>query len=117
MSAVGLIQRFGVPVTVQRRASGEYPEGRYQEGALEEIEVTMSIQPLSGRERLNLPEAQRTKRIYVGYCAEELRTVDEIARTPADRVLFDGTEFEVTRVEVWPGNLNHWKVELIEVNQ
>lgn len=120
MSASDLINRFGFVVTVTRFAASTFVNGRPQSGAASTFSATMSIQPLSGRELLNLPESQRTRQYAKAYTDVELRTVNETTKTNADRVS-DGTRtFEVQAVEAWQSNGNtiapHWKVLLAEVN-
>ncbi|HEX5034653.1 MAG TPA: hypothetical protein VFW62_09250 [bacterium] len=117
MSGAALIGHFGQARTVRRRAPGDYVAGTYQPGAESSFSAVLSVQPLSDKERLNLPEGQRNKRILKGYSDTALQVADEATKTMGDRVQFDGTDFEVTRVETWPGDLSHWKVELAEVNR
>lgn len=120
MSASDLVNRFGFDVTVTRYAASTYVNGRIQAGAASTFTAKMSIQPLNGRELLNLPEAQRAKQMAKAYTDVELRTVNEVAKTKADRIS-DGTRvFEVQAVEAWQSSGNsiapHWKVLLAEVN-
>lgn len=112
-----MIAQFGQSLTVRRRAPGQYVNGTYQPGAESNFEAVLSVQPLTDKERLNLPEAQRNRRILKGYSDTALQVADEATRAEGDRIEFDGTEFEVIRVETWPGDLSHWKVELAEVNR
>ena len=119
MSAANLIKSFGDSVTVRRYEPGAYVEAKWVDGAFAEFETIMSIQPLNGKDLLNLPEAQRAKNLMKGYASVELKTVDEAAGRRADQVLYQGQWFAVQRVETWRdgnNNLDHWKVTLAEVN-
>ncbi|HCU25441.1 MAG TPA: hypothetical protein DF383_10530 [Deltaproteobacteria bacterium] len=117
MSGADLIAKFGQTLTVRRKATGEYVNGEYQPGAESTFQAVLSVQPLSDKERINLPEGQRNKRILKGYSDTALQVADEATGAMGDRIEFDGTDFEVTRVASWPGDLTHWKVELAEVNR
>lgn len=119
MSAADLIASFALPVTIKRFSPGSYVEGKWVDGGEEQFEDRMSIQPLVGKDLLNLPEAQRTKRLMKGYIATELRTSSETGQYRADQVLYDGVWFEVQTVELWKDgieSLDHWKVILAEAN-
>ncbi len=120
MSSADLIASFALPVTVRRfTIAGTWVEGVWVPGAFEDFEDRMSVQPLVGKDLLNLPEAQRTKRLMKGYIATELRTVSEADKIDADQVFYDGVWFEVQTVELWKDgkeSLDHWKVTLAEAN-
>lgn len=119
MSAAELIESFAEDVLVRRFAPGSYVQGKWVEGPFQDFPARMSIQPLIGKDLLNLPEAQRGKRIMMGYAALELKTVHELSGQSADQVFYDGVWFQVQRVELWKdgsGELDHWKLLLAEVN-
>jgi hypothetical protein len=119
MSAADLIASFALPVTIKRFNPGDYVNGKWVDGGSEEFEDRMSVQPMVGKDLLNLPEAQRSKRLMVGYIATQLRTVSEADKYKADQVFYDGVWFEVQTVELWKDgieSLDHWKVILAETN-
>lgn len=121
MSASDLISRFGKSVTVTRYAAGSYVNGTYVAGATSTFSVDVSVQPIQGRELLNLPEAQRTRRWMKGYCGTELLTADQSDSEKADVVTVDGIDFEVQESQIWEGgggntDLDHWKIKIAEVN-
>lgn len=112
-----LIAEYGKLQTVTRYAAGAYVNGLYVPGATSTLEVMMSIQPLKGRELLNLPEAQRTRRHMKCYAAAELLTADQSDGKKADRVTYRGRVFEVQDAEPWlDTDFDHWKCILAEVN-
>jgi len=111
-----LIQSFGQTVTVNRRAAGAWVAGDWVPGTPSTFDITMSVQPLTDKELLDLPEAQRTRRTIKGYTDTFLNTTSKEDATEADLVEYDGRDFEVQRVEQWQGDFNFWKVFLQEVN-
>lgn len=121
MSAKDLIESFGDTVSVYPQAQGDFEdsEGEWvKPDPLPPFETIMSIQPMSGRDLMNLPEGQRTKNFMVGYASVELKTVGP--KRNADRVLYRGRMYEVQRVEEWrdgEGDLDHWRVTLAEANE
>lgn len=120
MSALHLIAAFGVTVTVTRTAPGAYANGEYVPGATSTFTTTMSVQPINGRELLNLPEAQRTRQWVKGYSPVELITANQTSSIKADLVSYNGRSYEVQKVEYWQSTSSdiapHWKVEMAEVN-
>ena len=58
---MSLIEEFGKIYQVTRRGGGVWKQGRYQDGKCEIIRILASVQPLTPREVLLLPEARRTK--------------------------------------------------------
>lgn len=104
MSLNGVISSFNTGIyTVAREGSGTYVDGILQVGAADTpFSIVASIQPASGRDLKNLPEAQHGEETRVVFTTTELRT-----RTPAgapDTVMIDGEPWTVVRVERW----QHW---------
>ena len=121
MSAVNLINKYGDTVTVTRYADGgEWIDGLFVAGPSSEIETIMSIQPLNGRELMNLPEAQRTRQMMKGYASIELFTSGQSAGKKADLITYQSKTYEVQSVEAWRSAAStiapYWKVLLAEVN-
>ena len=109
----GLTQCSG---QVQNQMGG-YVDGIYQPGAVSEFQIRISMQPLNGKELLQLPETQRTKRLMKGYTASYLHTAETSPSQKADRLLYNDTIFEVQAVERWlVTDLNHYKVIVAELN-
>lgn len=111
-----LIQSFGQLLQVTRFSGGSYVNGSYVAGTSTTFLVIMAIMPLTEKELLALPEGERTRRQMKGYLVEELKTVDTSDSKKADRVTYDGVDFEVQGVEKWDGDLPHYKVRLAEAN-
>lgn len=120
MTVALMIARIGITCSVTRYAPGSYVNRVYVPGATTTFSVLMSVQPLNGRELLNLPEAQRTRQWIKAYCATELRTAEQSTGIKADRVTANGRVYEVQMVEFWTNPASilapHWRVLLAEVN-
>lgn len=120
MSVTLMINRIGIDCVVTRYSAGAYVNRVYVPGSTSSFTVRMSVQPLNGRELLNLPEAQRTRQWIKAYCATELRTANQSAGIRADRVAANGVNYEVQMVEFWTNPASilapHWRVLLAEVN-
>lgn len=98
-----LIEKFGRPYKVQRRAAGIYQKGRAVAGKVTELEIIAVVQPASGRDLLRLPEARRateTRRIDT---TTQLVVGGEGSPTRADLIVIDGSSWEVQSVQAWPG--------------
>lgn len=70
------------------------------------------FQPLKGSERKALPEGVRSSVKWKCYTTTDLRTADQHAKTPADRVTYDGEDYTVWKVEK-RGLLDHYKAYLM----
>jgi len=99
-------------------ASGGYVDGEFEAGIEETFEIEISMQPLGGKELLLMSEGERTKRYMKGYTATELQTAEQSSAQKADRVAYNGTIFEVQKIERWmETDLNHYEVLFAEVNE
>ena len=96
-------------VTRKRRAAGELHEGTWHEGNVTSSTITASVQPVSGQDLRRLPEGTRTTDAVRIFSEDELRVGNETDRTPPDRVVYLGEEYEVTSVQRWSmGQLDHY---------
>lgn len=102
-------------LTVTRRAAGSYVAGVWTPGATSTLTVEGSLQPMTGRELLLLPEGERTRARWKLYTETELRTADETTTTEADRVSWNGRSLVVVRVQDYShvGLLPHYRCELV----
>jgi hypothetical protein len=98
----------GSPFTVTRTAEGSRPNGRYTPGSASTFPIIASVQPVSGRELMILPEAQHVEEVRVVYTATEIKT-----REPGyepDKVTIDGAAWTVIRAERWTyGAETYWR--------
>jgi hypothetical protein len=100
MSPIGAIASLSTGTyTVTRRAVGAYSDGRWTPGGTSSFSIIASIQPVSGRLLLALPENERTEEQRVVYTITELRT--RIGAADPDVVTIDGDAWEVSRVDRW----------------
>lgn len=120
MSATDLIEEFAEDVTLTRYGTGGYENGSYAAGSTSVSSIRMSVQPLGGRDLLNLPEAQRTKIMMKGYCADQLLTAQSSPSQKADVITHNGIDYEVQAVEPWTSGGStiapFWKVTLAGLN-
>jgi hypothetical protein len=94
----------------KRFAAGSNDKGRYVPGADSDIQFTASVQPLSGHEKLTLPEGVREKSAYRLYTSFQLFTSREGDNKKADRVTLFGETYEIIRVDVWQNKvIPHYK--------
>lgn len=82
----------GQTLTVRRRRAGDGygDDGVFRAGAVEDLEVFGSLQPLSDRELQNLEEGQRIRarhKLYVRRSEIDLETADIQTERIADRVV------------------------------
>lgn len=88
-----------IPIIIYRRTKGEYVEGDWVEGGVQEIIREVNIQPLKPSEILQMPESDRTREWYKLYCAEDLRTQLEGPNGwDADEFEWQGGRYKVMKV-------------------
>ena len=107
------------PVSSITGVTGGFVDGIYDAGTSSTFTAIMSVQPLNGRELMQIPEElQRTRQLLKGYTTTELFTVETSTSKKADRVTrANGTVYEVQKVEEWGGALAHFKVVMAELNE
>lgn len=99
-------------------ADGAYVEGVYQPPMTETIQVVGSLQVLSARESLLLPENERNKESYNFFTEIEIRPASENGLRPADRVSVNSEIFLVRSVARWQGvDLPYFKALLQRANE
>lgn len=93
-------------LTAKRKAGGAYSSGRWVEGTESDVAFRASVQPLSERELLALPEGRRTLETYKIFSDTQLNTVG--SQNP-DEVVLNGERFEVYSLGDWHnGILEHF---------
>jgi hypothetical protein len=100
MSLIGqTVSRFSNQTVTLGRKTGFWDSGRYVLQGDPSSTFQANVQPLRGDELQRLPEAYRKQGAIVLFTLTELRTgtVD----TVADRVVYDGDEYEIFTVEKW----------------
>ncbi len=100
---------FRQPVTVRRRSGGDYVNGYWAGESETDFTIMASIQPVSGRQRFNVPQG------YDSTSSQELITDTELLTTEAqgqrsDIVSWRGDWFVVVNGEPWRNNvINHYR--------
>ena len=78
---------------VCRKAKGAYVDGFYSDGKSCEFDIVASIQPLTGREILQVPEGDRLR--------EHFNIFSEFKMQVNDVMIKDSLKYEVQKVEDW----------------
>ena len=96
-------------ITVSRPGDGSYVNGRFVPSTAVESSAQGNIQPLNGKELLQLPEGDRERQTGKIYTAYALQNGDIVIRT-------DGSRHEVQAAEDWTAfALPHYKARLVRV--
>lgn len=106
-----VIERFARTYTYQRRNPTTLVKGRVAADDLQApVSFRATIQPLSGRELLLLPEGQRVREYVKIYTDAALKMTDQPSKTKGDLVTYNGCQWEVTQANTWdPDNYAHSK--------
>lgn len=115
LNAFSLIASFSEAIVISRKAAGTYASGVYVDGATTTINAAASVQPLSGREQLSLPELQHGKEVCKIYTSTPIYSVDESVAKKADIITLQGKSFEVQRVEKWEYSFSFYKALLVRL--
>jgi hypothetical protein len=105
--------------TVLDLASGSYTvtrtvpgttgtDGRFEPGSSTPVTVTASVQPLSGRDLLRLPEGLRTKELIKIYSPTQLY-VQGAGQDP-DVISVRGVSYQIETAEQWGDDGSYWKM-------
>lgn len=114
-----MIESFATGTYLVKRpiADGAYIDGVYQPSATETVEVLGSLQPLSAKESLLLPENERNRESFNLFTEVELFPASENGLRQADLVFVNGEEFIVRSVVPWRNvDLPYFKSLLQRVN-
>jgi hypothetical protein len=119
MTAIGsIIKNFkNATVSVIKGSAGTYTKGRFTAGATTTVTQTVSIQPMSGKERQLLPEDIRTKNTVKIYSREQLKTTDVAGKVSADKVVYKGVTYEVAVSEDWQEHGEFYKAICVAEGQ
>ena len=113
------IDAFNTPLVVTRtEQTVTYVDGIAQPVTeTDTFELTgCSLQPMTARERLVLPELIRDRETVKVYTKCRLRGVDMVDKVLADRVTYGEQEFVVMSVEDWTAHGAFYKVVLMKEN-
>lgn len=100
MSLLDTIADLGSTYTVTRRGAPTSVKGIMTAApTTTTLSITASVQPVSGRDQQNLPDAMRTRELRVVFTATEIMPVRP--GYVADVVTYGGEPWEVLRSEKW----------------
>lgn len=78
-----------------------------------DIIIKCSVQPLSGRELMNLPEGRRNRESFNLFTSTKLNTVED--RNP-DKIVVLGDTYEVVNCERWRNQIiSHYKAVIQKI--
>lgn len=86
-------------VTLRRYGAGSWSGGRWTSGSYTTVTITGSVQPGGMKELMTLEEGDRTKDMIAIWTQSPLYTENETIGTAADRIVWDGSLWQVRRVE------------------
>lgn len=107
---------------MNRSAGGSTVNGKWVENPKTTLTVFMSLQDLSGRDTIRLPEGFRDKEMILVLADQELIVADQTAQVVGDRFDHHGRTWEIKlkgeadMQEVSP--MNHWRgyAQLVEAD-
>lgn len=114
MSLRGVISALATGTyTVTRRAAPSYgTDGRLTLGATSTLSITASVQPVTGRATIAVPEGYRGEEQKVIYTTTELRGYSDAPAAPMpDTIALNSETWTVVRCEKWEGlsGSPHWR--------
>ena len=101
LDTAGLVMRFATGTYVVTRSSKPVIfQGRGQPPQTSQFSVPACVQPITGRDLLQLPELQRSIESRVVYTTTALLVAVENGQ-PCDVITIDGRDWQVQHVETW----------------
>lgn len=109
---------FSGQFDITRATTGDHVKGVWVPGSTSVVPTELHWQPLSGKDLLNLPENQRSKKAIRIFSEELIQGMDELSRTPADIVSIGSTNYEIQNVKFYDvGVCDHYEAVGVEINQ
>jgi hypothetical protein len=107
-----------VPIAVTRFQPASTDRGRIADKPKAiTISANYSIQPMSQKELMRLPEGQRNKGRVKGYGDTELLTSDTSTCGLPDRFSYKGVVYQVDKVDDWVDLGNYYRIEAERMGQ
>jgi hypothetical protein len=101
---------FRKPYTVKRMSGGTRVEGKWIPGTYSDITVTMSVQPVIGRELESINIGRQNLGKVKCYTDDELQISEPKKDYTGDIVIFQGDWYEIIARQPWQsGLINHFK--------
>ena len=114
----GALGGLTVALAITRAGAGSYGAGgRWSEVAGTTVAITASVQVLSAKEMLRLPEGQRETAARKLYTTTLLIASDVAAATRADRFTYAGETWEVLSVGDWDDLGGYYKAIATKAGQ
>lgn len=123
LSDIISLEEFAQPFVIRRKGKGIRSNSLNNPGEFEQIvpdiniNVIGSIQPLKGRDRLNLPEGERAAEGVVAYLKDDIN-VESIRvgtnQSDGDSIIFDGINYLIRSVRSWHQH-GHYKIIAIRL--
>jgi hypothetical protein len=103
-------------IMVKRYSGGEYVNGKWCIGDFDQFEISANVQPFPDEQVLQLPEGERNKEHIRVFSEHKLNSVTE-GDNPiaADRLCWDGKEFEVQKVQFWNQIITHYEIVAVRI--
>ena len=115
--SIFLPEGFRTTVTVTRATVGSYVDHKWVAGSTSTFDIEASVQPVTGEDLLNLPEAQRVREPVEVICSEILQSMDEENKIPADKITANGSTYEIQKNSSFEmGQLDHGEYIALRVN-
>ncbi len=105
MDAADLIDSFGKPYTVTRRASNGTDRGRALPTTNSTIPIIAAVQPATGRDLDQLPELQRSHESKVVFTITQLMIAEEGGAFLSDVISIDGRDWQIQHLETWKSSI------------
>ncbi len=105
------------PVTRLRYGAATVTDHEVTRPAPTSSTVRASVQPMNGEDVQLLPEGNRHADMLKLYTKSELRTADQHAGTPADRVVIDGKTYEVKESARYRTHQRHYRAVVARVDE
>lgn len=112
-----MISTWNEKIKVERQVAPKWDHGRPVDQAPECFFIQATVQRLSAREVLLLPESQRTREIVKVYTSFALQGIPEKTNINADVIVWGDAKYEVSSVEKWQQktNLTHYKATALKI--
>lgn len=114
-----VVKRFALTASlyIERFAGGTWADGRWVGEQPELVALTANVQPAGGRQKLALPEGDRTKDAITVWSTSSLQPVLRSEGKPGDIVLWNNRRYEAVNLNDWSANGNYWEVTCVGVDQ
>lgn len=96
-------------LTITRTESSSLLLGRKVVGAQSTFNIRCSVQPMSDKELMMLPEGERTQSKFTLWTDTLLKVIDD-----PDECVYEGTEYVIQAVTDWAGTTDYGSYRLVK---